>query len=125
MIAVMFEVELKKEGSDAYFELALNLKASLICMPGFISIERFQSIEETVEGGPAKILSLSFWQDEASVKHWRNQFSHTQAQTLGRKHLFSDYRIRVAKVIRDYSMAEREEAPDELKQRNGGRRFFE
>ncbi len=121
MIAVMFEVELKKEGPEAYFELALSLKGSLINIPGFISIERFQSLAETDEGKPAKILSLSFWQDEESVKLWRNQFAHTQAQALGRQHLFSDYRIRVAKVLRDYSMDEREEAPDELKQRNGSK----
>jgi len=121
MIAVMFEVELNSEGAETYFELAHKLKDALICMPGFISIERFQNLTETDEGKPAKILSLSFWQDEASIKHWRNQFAHTQAQMLGRQHLFLDYRIRVANVLRDYSMDERDETPDELKQRNGGK----
>ncbi len=44
MIAVMFEVELKLDQIDTYFELAHSLKASLVKMPGFISIERFQSL---------------------------------------------------------------------------------
>lgn len=35
-------------------------------MDGFISIERFQSLSE-----PDKLLSLSFWRDEAAVANWR------------------------------------------------------
>lgn len=111
MIAVIFEVNLKPQGVASYFDLAQSLKKDLVSMPGFISVERFQSLVDTHDGQPAKILSLSFWQDEASVKNWRNQTSHTQAQTSGRQHLFSDYRIRVAKVLRDYGLEERAEAP--------------
>lgn len=117
MIAVMFEVSLKPHGSASYFDLALSLKQELISMPGFISIERFESLTETKENTVAKILSLSFWQDEDAVQNWRNQSSHIQAQLLGRQQIFVDYRIRVAKVLRDYSMNDREDAPTEFKLR--------
>lgn len=111
MIAVIFEVELKKEGKAEYLALAQRLKQSLVDMPGFISVERFQSLAEVDEGAVPKILSLSYWQDEASIKNWRQQDAHSKAQVTGRDQLFCDYRIRVAHVVRDYSLSDRQQAP--------------
>ncbi len=107
MIAVIFEVEIKDQISKAqYFERAAELKASLMTMPGFISVERFQSVVAS-----ERFLSLSFWQDEASVKGWRQHMAHRAAQQKGRKQLFDDYRIRVASVLRDYGLNDREQVP--------------
>jgi heme-degrading monooxygenase HmoA len=75
---------------------------------GFISIERFESLYE-----PGKILSLSFFRDEAAVQAWRTTNEHRVAQAKGRGEIFSNYRLRVAGVIRDYGMREREQAPDD------------
>ena len=36
---------------------------------------------------------------------------HRAAQRNGREWIFKDYRLRVAGVIRDYGMVEREQAP--------------
>jgi heme-degrading monooxygenase HmoA len=108
MIAVIFEA-LPKEGKrNDYFDLAIQLKPQLIKIEGFISIERFQSITE-----PQKFLSLSFWQDEHSIEQWRNIELHRSAQREGRHFIFEDYRLRVASVIRDYSMSNRKEAPED------------
>jgi heme-degrading monooxygenase HmoA len=75
-------------------------------MDGFISIERFQSLNE-----PEKLLSLSFWRDEEAVRAWRNHPAHRTTQGEGRDGVFRDYRLRVAAVLRDYGLTEREEAP--------------
>lgn len=108
MIAVTFEV-LPAEGHySRYLELAAALKPQLTNIDGFISIERFQSISE-----PKKILSLSFWRDEAAVQQWRNQELHRSVQQQGRSSVFTDYRLRVASVIRDYGMFDREQAPQD------------
>ncbi|HZW47547.1 MAG TPA: antibiotic biosynthesis monooxygenase, partial [Microvirga sp.] len=56
-------------------------------------------------------LSLSFWRDEEAVRAWRNLPSHRSTQEAGRAGIFRDYRLRVASVIRDYGLNEREEAP--------------
>jgi len=106
MIVVIFEVIPKQEGTAAYLAIAADLRQHLVGMPGFISIERFQSLTE-----PDKILSLSFWEDEASVSQWRNLDEHRMAQAKGRGSLFEDYRIRVGSITRDYSMSTREQAP--------------
>jgi len=58
-----------------------------------------------------KILSLSFWRDEDAVKRWRTHLEHRAAQRAGRGGIFRDYRLRVASVLRDYGMFEREQAP--------------
>ena len=108
MYAVIFEVEPKPEGRTEYLELAAALSKELELMEGFISIERFQSL--TNEG---KLLALSFWRDEAAVTAWRNQVNHRHAQARGYSQLFSDYRLRVAEVQRDYTKLDREEAPQD------------
>lgn len=106
MIAVIFEVQPKSDKYDEYLCIAAQLKPLLQSIDGFISIERFASM--AVDG---KILSLSFWRDEAAVKQWRNLKAHRAAQAKGRDQIFADYRIRIAEVARDYSLNDRAETP--------------
>jgi heme-degrading monooxygenase HmoA len=108
MIAVIFEL-IPREGCEAeYFSRAASLKETLAEMDGFISVERFESL-----GEKGKFLSLSFWRDEAAVAAWRNLTPHRDAQGAGRAHIFSDYRLRIAEVMRDYGLDERARAPAE------------
>jgi heme-degrading monooxygenase HmoA len=106
MIAVIFEVWPAEGEEDRYLELAAALKDELSGVDGFLSVERFRSIAE-----PEKILSLSFFRDEAAVKEWRNRPRHRATQAKGRGGVFKDYRLRIASVVRDYGMNEREQAP--------------
>ncbi|MBX3479540.1 MAG: antibiotic biosynthesis monooxygenase [Caulobacter sp.] len=106
MIAVIFEVEPTQAGRDAYLALAAGLRPLLENIDGFISIERFESLAE-----PGKLLSLSFFRDEAAVAEWRRLEAHRRAQAAGRDGLFADYRLRVAEVVRDYGLTDREQAP--------------
>ena len=119
MIAVIFEVIPKAAGKAEYLAIAAKLKKHLTAIPGFISIERFQSLVD-----PDKILSLSFWQDEEAVSQWRNLEVHRLAQTQGRESLFGDFRIRVGSIDRDYSLLERAQAPKDSRdalESGGGR----
>ena len=106
MIAVIFEVCPHPRAKQEYLAIAANLAPLLATMDGFISIERFQSLAD-----PNKVLSLSFWRDEAAVKEWRNGAEHRAAQEAGRHGVFADYRLRIASVVRDYGMNERHQAP--------------
>jgi len=74
MIAVIFEVYPKNGKVEEYLNIAQELKSELSKISGFISIERFQSLVN-----PDKILSLSFWENEESVKQWRNVTLHRNA----------------------------------------------
>jgi heme-degrading monooxygenase HmoA len=106
MIAVIFEVWPDPAHRQDYFDIASTLKSELEKIDGFVSVERFSSLVE--EG---KILSLSFWRDEDAVRRWRTHLEHRAAQRAGRGGIFSDYRLRVASVLRDYGMFERDQAP--------------
>jgi len=106
MIAVIFEVELTAGAQQRYLSLAAELRPLLQEVDGFISIERFESLSQ-----PGKLLSLSFWRDEAAVQHWRQLEQHRDAQQLGRTSIFADYRLRVAAVERDYGLLDRGQAP--------------
>jgi heme-degrading monooxygenase HmoA len=106
MIAVIFEVWVAGGRSADYLAHAAALRHELERMDGFVSVERFESLST-----PGKLLSLSFWRDEAAVARWRNHDRHLAAQDAGRAGLFADYRMRVAAVVRDYGMRDRGEAP--------------
>ena len=108
MIAVIFEVWPKAEHKQDYLDTAQGLRAQLEAAPGFISIERFESLTEA-----GKILSLSFFEDEASIDAWRNTLEHRKAQAKGRRVYFENYRLRIASVLRDYGMHERDQAPED------------
>ena len=114
MIAVIFEVEPAESKRDAYLGIAAKLRPLLDGIDGFISIERFQSLAD-----PNRILSLSFWRDEEAVKAWRNTEEHRQAQQAGRGGIFAGYRLRIAHVVRDYGLTERDEAPTDSRAVNG------
>ena len=114
MIAVIFEVEPAAGKRDAYLGIAAQLRPLLDGIDGFLSIERFQSLAD-----PNRVLSLSFWRDEDAVKAWRNTEEHRQAQQAGRGGIFAGYRLRIAHVVRDYGLTERDEAPQDSRVVNG------
>ncbi len=107
MIAVIFEVQIQEGRQEEYLQIAAQLRERLVQVDGFISIERFSSLSE--EG---KLCSLSFWENETSIKKWREFELHRIAQTKGKKGIFADFRIRVAQVVRDYGMHDRQQAPE-------------
>ncbi len=114
MIAVLFEVEPHPDQREAYLATAAELRPLLEGLEGFLSIERFESLTQ-----PGKLLSLSFWRDEAAVAAWRKGEAHRQAQTAGRERIFAGYRLRVATVIRDYGLEDRVEAPLDSRRAHG------
>jgi heme-degrading monooxygenase HmoA len=114
VIAVLFEAWPAPGEQGRYLELAAALRPVLDGIDGFLSIERFQSLAE-----PDKLLSLSFWRDEAAVAAWRNTPDHRATQAEGRRGVFNDYRLRIAAVVRDYGMNDRPEAPQDSQAAHG------
>ncbi len=102
MVIVVFEVTIKPGRDEDYFAIAARLREELEKVDGFVSVERFKSLSED-----GKYLSLSTWRDEAAVTAWREHTGHRAAQSRGKDDLFADFRIRVAQVGRDYTLADR------------------
>lgn len=114
MMAVIFEVTPAPGQRSAYLDAAAALKPLLAQIDGFVSIERFESLS-----APGKLLSLSLWRDEEAVARWRQQEAHRSTQAAGRDHVFADYRLRVAAVVRDYGMHDRAQAPADSRRVHG------
>ncbi|AXI48126.1 antibiotic biosynthesis monooxygenase [Sulfitobacter sp. SK012] len=114
MIAVIFEVMPDPAHKHQYLDIAADMRALVNEVEGFISVERFQSLSD-----PNKLLSLSFFRDEAAVAAWRELSKHRSAQKAGRSGIFTDYLLRIAHVIRDYGMFERDEAPTDSQSAHG------
>lgn len=108
MIAIIFELVPAKGLKDAYLDIAATMRPMVKEIDGFISVERFQSLTN-----PEKLLSISFFEDEDAVLRWRKLAAHRNAQSRGRSGIFSDYRLRVCHVMRDYGMFDRDQAPED------------
>ena len=114
MHAVIFEVWPDPDYREDYLKLAAAMRAELEQVEGFISVERFESLSE-----PGKLLSLSFWRDEGALANWRQLNKHRRMQKIGRETHFSNYRLRVAGVIRDYGLDDRAQAPGDSRVLHG------
>ncbi len=115
MIAVIFEVEPADGHKEDYLGIAKELRPLLGGIDGFISIERFQSLAD-----PSRLVSLSFWRDEAAVAQWRNTAEHRAAQTSkpGATAFCAIIGCGSRNVVRDYGMDARTDAPKRTRGRS-------
>ena len=114
MIAVIFEVMPHPDRKSDYLDMAALMRPLVDEIDGFISVERFQSLTN-----PDKLLSLSFFRDEEAIADWRRLTKHRTAQSAGREGMFTDYHLRIAHVLRDYGLFDRDEAPADSKELHG------
>ncbi len=105
-IVVLFEVTPTQEGMNKYLELAAQLRPMLAGVKGFISAERFSSLNTQ-----GKLLSMNVWESQEAVEKWRNNLEHRMSQAEGKNNLFESYKITVCGVLREYTDSDREGAP--------------
>ena len=96
MLALFFEVCPRPGQMQRYLDIAASMRPLLDQSGGCLFIDRFKSLDR--EGW---LLSYQIWRDEASMVRWRVHAGHHGAQTAGREEVFSDYRLRVAQVVRE------------------------
>ena len=100
MYLFIFEVYPHDDLKGCNFELAAQLSETLHQQPGFIHVERFQSLIND-----SKILSLSCWESDEAIANCRYHADHVVVQAEGKRSVFKSYRLRVAEVIRDYDFS--------------------
>ncbi len=91
--AVIFTSTLAVD-DPTYAATAAQMEALAAQQPGYIG---FESVREGNRG-----ISISYWQDEACIANWKSVAEHQAAQHKGKDHWYQSYRVRVAKVERDY-----------------------
>ena len=93
-VAVIFTSQ-RTAGDDGYGAMAAEMEALAREQPGFLGIESAR----TPEGFG---ISATYWKDEASARAWKQVARHLEAQRAGRERWYAGYRVRVAKVEREY-----------------------
>lgn len=90
--AVIFTSALNKD-IEGYQAMAKQMEELAKKQPGFLGIDSARN-----EIG----ITVSYWQDEESIQAWKQQNDHLMAQNVGRKKWYKSYRVRVARVEREY-----------------------
>ncbi|MGC8513766.1 MAG: antibiotic biosynthesis monooxygenase family protein [Acidimicrobiales bacterium] len=93
-VAVIF-TSTRTEGDYGYEAMAQTMMELASKQAGFLGLE---SARDDVG------ITVSYWVDRASARAWKEVAEHGVAQRLGREIWYSDYRVRIATVDRDYSM---------------------
>ena len=108
MIAMIFEYGVRPGREEEYRSESAELRARLRGRDGFHGVERFESCAE-----PGRFVAVGFFADERAVSAWRTDPEHRRVQALGRERLLTGYRLRMARVVRDYGSADRVQAPSD------------
>ncbi|MHB0777481.1 antibiotic biosynthesis monooxygenase family protein [Halomonas sp. WWR20] len=92
--AVIFSSH-RTEGDQGYAAMAERMVELAATQPGFLGLE---SAREELG------ITVSYWESLEAIRKWKRHAEHLEAQRLGRRQWYSDFRVRIAKVERDYGM---------------------
>ena len=92
--AVIF-TSTRTAGDNGYDDMADKMVELASEQPGYLGIE---SAREELG------ITVSYWTDIDSIKQWKANVEHTQARILGREKWYTDFKVRISKVERDYGL---------------------
>jgi heme-degrading monooxygenase HmoA len=85
----------RTKGDNGYEKMAKKMFELATNQPGFLGAE---SAREEVG------ITVSYWSDLESIKNWKDNIEHKEAQKIGREKWYLSYKIRISKVERDYGI---------------------
>lgn len=90
--AVIFS-SLKIEEDKGYEKMATRMVDLANQQDGFLGVE---AAREDIG------ITVSYWRDEEAIRKWKENEEHMIAQKKGQETWYKNYKIRIAKVVRDY-----------------------
>jgi heme-degrading monooxygenase HmoA len=90
--AVIF-TSLRTGGDAGYAAMSQRMRELAAQQPGFLGIE---SARQDIG------ITVSYWRDLESIKAWKTNIEHREAQRLGREIWYSSYQVRIAKIEHEY-----------------------
>lgn len=94
--AVIFSSRRTEDDDQAYDAMAERMAELAAQQSGYLG-------HETARDADGFGITVSYWRDEAAVRNWKRIAEHREAQRLGRDRWYREYRVRVAKVEREYA----------------------
>lgn len=92
--AVIFSSH-RAEGDNGYGAMADRMLELAASQPGFLGVE---SAREDLG------ITVSYWESLKSITDWKRNAEHQEAQRLGHQKWYSTFRVRVARVEREYGI---------------------
>jgi heme-degrading monooxygenase HmoA len=86
----------RSEIDDGYFEMADAMYHAASSQDGFLGMEWVSDAAQRVG------ITASYWRDAESIGRWKLEAEHLVAQKLGKDRWYDAYRVRIARVERDY-----------------------
>ena len=90
--AVIFS-SVRTNDNKGYSEMNALMNELALQQEGFLGMENASS-----EIG----ISISYWSSLEAIKRWKDNLDHQKAQREGQKRWYGQYKVRIAKVERDY-----------------------
>ena len=90
--AVIF-TSIRTEGDHGYAQMADRMVELARQQDGFLGVESARN-----EIG----ITVSYWRDLECIRKWRENMEHSVARDKGRKEWYKSFKVRIAKVERDY-----------------------
>jgi heme-degrading monooxygenase HmoA len=78
---------------DGYAETAARMEELATEQPGYLGFESARS---------GLGIAVSYWATDDDARAWKQVAEHAEAQRRGRTQWYADYRVRVARVEREY-----------------------
>ncbi len=94
--AVIFSSQ-RTQGDQGYDAMSERMVELAVQQPGYLGAE-------SVRNSDGFGITVSYWQDEASIVTWKRHAEHRIAQETGQTRWYEHYETRVAKVERAYSL---------------------
>lgn len=85
----------RTEGDHGYGDMATRMVELAAEQPGFLGVE---SVREGLG------ITVSYWESLEAIRNWKQNAEHQEAQRLGHQQWYSSFKVRVAKVERDYGI---------------------
>ncbi|HUE93732.1 antibiotic biosynthesis monooxygenase [Pseudomonas sp.] len=85
----------RTDGDNGYGDMATKMVELAAQQPGYLGVE---SAREDLG------ITVSYWSDLESIKNWKANIEHKQAQKSGHEKWYSSFKVRISKVERDYGI---------------------
>ena len=95
--AVIF-TSTRTEGDNGYIEMSELMETLAKKQEGFLGVDSARN-----EVG----ITVSYWENLESIKNWKKQTEHLQAQLKGKQDWYSWYKVRICKVEREYEFSKK------------------
>lgn len=94
-VIVIFRSRLRSENADEYSALAKEIAELARAQPGIIAFKSFAAAD-------GERVTVAEFESHDAVDAWREHERHLDAQHAGRERFYSEYRLQVCDVVRDY-----------------------